>query len=280
MRKFGICKLPMFLSTPQANHTSFYLHDPKEPARDPHLLVPTAQFALFLEEINHELGISLRIPGGNNIDKFHMKFGEGRTPRPRYLRRSLNDTSLDARPWPALPKEDKNKFEAATPPQQTQWREKMKIVKSGFTPKKDNSEKATMKKRHRNQMLVNTQAYLGLRASVDTQDVVFICVDVEAIERRPNPISEIGFAILDTKDIRGVEPGPCGENWRTSLRCHHLRVWEYAGLRNQQYVKGCPDAFDFGYGTPELGNQMEYTDTSLARARFHEKRILTRPSWM
>ncbi|KAK7428566.1 hypothetical protein QQZ08_005004 [Neonectria magnoliae] len=227
----------------------FYLHDPKEPTRDPYLLVPTAQFEVFLDTVNAELGISLSIPKGVNEDKFAIKFGEGGTPRPRYLRRSEDETALEIRPWPKIDAGDVSRFNSATAEKKDSWRSKMNLVKTGLIANKGNNEKAARKQRDRQKMLLDTQEYLCLRSSSVDLDVVFICVDVEAIERSPNPISEIGFAILDTRDIRSVAPGPCGENWRTSIKCHHLRVWEYAGLRNFQFVHGCPDLFDFGEST-------------------------------
>ncbi|KAM0363428.1 hypothetical protein HYE67_007568 [Fusarium culmorum] len=226
----------------------FYLHDPIEPARDPYLLIPSAQFEVFLEEINLKLNTFLRIPVvPMNKDKFYMKFGEGGTPRPRYLRRSLDATSLDIRPWPAVDPEDVRSFEAASAPQKLTWRSKMRIVKSGFAPKRTaDPDKAAKKKRHRDQMLRNTLGYLGLAGDPDGHDIVFICVDVEAIERKPNPISEVGISILDTRDIKGVHPKDAGRGWWPMIKTHHLRVHEYASLRNYQFVKGCPDSFDFG----------------------------------
>lgn len=219
-----------------------------EPARDPYLLVPSAQFEVFLEELNLKLDIFLRIPTGNmNKDKFHLKFGEGGTPSPRYLRRSLDAAALDIRPWPAIDPADIKGFEAASPAQKLIWRSKMRVVKSGFAPKKTTDpDKAARKRGHRNQMLRNTLSYLGLLGDPDGHDVVFICVDVEAIERKPNPISEVGIAILDTRDIKGVHPKDAGRGWWPKIKTHHLRVYEYASLRNYQFVKGCPDSFDFG----------------------------------
>ncbi|KAM0199171.1 hypothetical protein ACHAPI_003620 [Fusarium lateritium] len=215
--------------------------------RDPYLLIPTAQFEVFLEEVNHDLDTSLRIPSGCNTGKFYLKFSEGDTPRPRYLRRSEEETSLDVRPWPAINPNDIRAFEAATPKEKMAWRSKMRVVKTGFVPKNGGDpEKAAKKKRHRDQMLRDTLGYLGLLGDPDGHDIVFVCVDVEAIEIRPNPISEIGFAILDTRDIKGVDPGVVGRGWWPKIKAHHLRVYEYAGLRNHRFVKGCPDCFDFG----------------------------------
>jgi hypothetical protein len=202
---------------------------------------------VFLEEVNHDLDTSLRIPSGCNTGKFYLKFGEGGTPCPRYLRRSEEETSLDVRPWPVINSNDIKAFEAATPKERLAWRSKMRVVKTGFVPKNGaDPDKAAKKKRHRDQMLRNTLSYLGLLGDPDGHDIVFVCVDVEAIEQRPNPISEIGFAILDTRDIKGVDTGVVGRGWWPKIKAHHLRVYEYAGLRNYRYVKGCPDFFDFG----------------------------------
>ncbi|KAI5465547.1 hypothetical protein BGZ63DRAFT_437148 [Mariannaea sp. PMI_226] len=226
----------------------FYLHDPAEPLRDPYLLVPTAQFVAFLDTVNDDLNISLRIPKGGNEHRFYMKFGQGGTPRPRYLRRSRDETSLDVRPWPQICQADIDSFGAATVYMQDEWREKMKIVRTGFArqDKWDKDARRKLKHTERKQMLLQAQTYLGLKGTSQLQDMIFVCVDVEAIERPPNPVSEIGFAILDTKDVLHTRPGLCGENWRTVIKCHHLRVWEYSGLRNSRFVQGCPDAFDFG----------------------------------
>ncbi|KAJ4325664.1 hypothetical protein N0V84_003379 [Fusarium piperis] len=227
----------------------FYIHDPDEPTRDPYLLVPTAQFQAFLDDINLELGISLKIPLGVNTERFYMQFNDLDTPRPRYLRRSQDETSLDIRPWPTINDDDVENYQAAGKEERAEWRDKLKLVKTGFIPKQRNSFKALFNKRNRDLMLKHTQEYLGLVGNPEGHDVVFICVDVEAIERPPNPVSEIGFAILDTRDIQGIAPGECGRGWWPKIRCHHLRVKEYAGLRNYRYVKGCPNAFNFGKST-------------------------------
>ncbi|KAJ4229892.1 hypothetical protein NW759_003258 [Fusarium solani] len=244
-------KVKPFFAQPLADRVwdFFYLHDPDEPTRDPYLLVPTVQFQAFLDDINLELGISLKIPLGVNTERFYMRFNDPDTPRPRYLRRSEDETSLDIRPWPTIDDDDVNLYETAEKGQRAEWRDKLKLVKTGFIPKQRNSFKALFNKRNRDLMLKHTQDYLGLVGNPEGHDVVFICVDVEAIERPPNPVSEIGFAILDTRDIQGIAPGECGRGWWPKIKCHHLRVKEYAGLRNYRYVKGCPNAFNFGKST-------------------------------
>lgn len=77
-------------------------------------------------------------------------------------------------------------------------------------------------------------------------DVVFICFDIETYERTPMLVTEVGFAILDTKDLRGIAPGRGAENWFKLIKGRHLRVEEYRHLRNGLYVEGWPDHFQFG----------------------------------
>lgn len=99
------------------------------------------------------------------------------------------------------------------------------------------------------QTLSQTQLYLGLQGARDPAEkpVVFICIDIEALEEGSKDVSEIGIAVLDTQHLEDVEPGTGAENWFQFIEAHHLRVKEYAGLINYRFVQGCPDNFNFGY---------------------------------
>lgn len=77
-------------------------------------------------------------------------------------------------------------------------------------------------------------------------DAVFICFDVETYERVPKLVTEIGFAILDTRDIRGIAPGEDGRAWFASIQARHFRVKEYRYYKNKEFVAGCPEYFQFG----------------------------------
>lgn len=77
-------------------------------------------------------------------------------------------------------------------------------------------------------------------------DVVFICFDIETYERIPKLVTEIGFAILDTRDIRGVAPGDDGKDWFPFIQARHFRVKEYKHYTNKDFVRGCPEFFMFG----------------------------------
>lgn len=77
-------------------------------------------------------------------------------------------------------------------------------------------------------------------------DAIFISVDVESFEFSHDKVTEVGISTIDTRDLRNVAPGPRGIDWRPLIRSRHFRISEYAHLINRRYVKGCPDAFDFG----------------------------------
>lgn len=76
--------------------------------------------------------------------------------------------------------------------------------------------------------------------------VRFVCVDVEAYERDANVITEIGLAVLDSEDIMDMPTGKDGENWFSEIKAFHLRISEYSSLVNSEFVRGCPDSFNFG----------------------------------
>lgn len=80
------------------------------------------------------------------------------------------------------------------------------------------------------------------------QDVVFICVDVEAYEKDHNKITEIGISTLDTRDLTLTTPGKGGQNWMKLIRARHFRIDEYKYLRNHEFVDGCPDRFEKDFG--------------------------------
>lgn len=215
-------------------------------------MVPTVQFEGFLRSVNRELGTSLAIPGGANQDRFYMRFGQGRTPRPRYLSRSRDRKVFEVEGIPDFQKEDRDSFLKAHGAIQQDWEtlwDMMAPKPVSADKKKNKSRKAAQQKLERERMLHETQDFLHLRGKNTRAGpgVVFVCMDVEAIEMAPNPISEIGIAILDVRDLKGVQPGPSGQNWWQFIKAYHLRTQEYSGLVNHRFVRGCPSQFDFGY---------------------------------
>ena len=218
--------------------------------KEPHLFVPTAQLQLFLDDINKDLGVAFTIPAGVPSNRFLMRFGQGGTPRPRYLMRTEKVTELDIKEFPAVKEEDVYAFKAAAVVRQNDIIEKMKLTRPGYKNDKNGrgQKKAEAKKKDREHMLATAHQILGLVEGGSTQSgFVFVCVDVEKVEQAPNPVSEVGIAILDTQKMTKVAPGPGGRDWWTLIKAHHLRVYEYSGLVNHLYIQGCPGRFDYGY---------------------------------
>lgn len=228
---------------------SFYLHNPNKPVEKPHLLVPTAQFEDFLEGVNRALGIALTIPPGTNRERFCLKFGRGGTPRPRYLFSSSGKQSLERESWPEILDSDTERYTAAPRKQWERFDRMLSRMLASHVSCQDTTRRAEEREAKRamdrRAMMRQTQAHLGIRDGSGA-DVVFVCMDVEAIEVAPHPISEVGIAIQDTSTIRGVAPGPTGSAWWQSIEAYHFRTREYAALVNWRHVQGCPGSFDFG----------------------------------
>ncbi|OQO00452.1 hypothetical protein B0A48_13801 [Cryoendolithus antarcticus] len=80
-------------------------------------------------------------------------------------------------------------------------------------------------------------------------DVVFVCIDCEAWEFDSQEVTEVGVAVLDTRDLRGSQPGEPALIYNeilAKLRYAHYRPVEYALHGNKRHVPGCPEAFGFG----------------------------------
>ncbi|UNI14092.1 hypothetical protein JDV02_000764 [Purpureocillium takamizusanense] len=230
---------------------SYYLHDPRNPDKKPHLLVPTVQFEAFLCGINRELDTQLTIPPGQNRHKFGFNFEErGRMPRPRYLARSENQDSLQHIDWPKFAEEDAVGFNEASEADQAAFVKEFDrlLVPNPITHSERTLDRARQKAFDRRAMMEQVQKHLGLELTEDTLRLrpVFICVDIEALEDPPHPVSEVGIAILDAEKIRIIGSGTSGSNWWPSVKCIHLRTEEYRDLKNHKYVQGCPRDFNFG----------------------------------
>ena len=101
------------------------------------------------------------------------------------------------------------------------------------------------------------------RAPYTQEDsVIFISVDVEAYERDHNRITEIGIATLDTVDIGTMSPGKRGINWMKAIRARHFRIREHGHLKNQDFINGCAEHFQFGSGHPAYRESQELTYSS------------------
>lgn len=152
--------------------------------------------------------------------------------------------------------------------------------------KKARQEQAVYKRKGMVKELRRAQKYLGLLpvedenllpdmaslsiSPVDTtkaapnvfeSEPIFIAIDVEAWEREPKPITEVGVATLDTRDLEDVAPGTHGEGWQGAIRARHFRIVEYRHLVNKDFVDGCPEHFEFGksemIGKDKIGSKVK-----------------------
>jgi hypothetical protein len=150
------------------NH-SFSQQDPST-ARDPLLLVPTAQFKQYLNVVNSRLQKQLTIPRDGAKGKFFISFGEFDTPRPRYLGRANSVAALDAlkKRGCTLPPEDLGQlpFNSAQ-----LFREKMeeiyRSVKIGMGKDPEKLRQMRLERQKGwSRMFKRVQRYLGLRQAI------------------------------------------------------------------------------------------------------------------
>ncbi|KAF2655451.1 hypothetical protein K491DRAFT_778750 [Lophiostoma macrostomum CBS 122681] len=92
------------------------------------------------------------------------------------------------------------------------------------------------------------------------EDLVFVSVDTEFGKYLPKDhscyykILEFGLCTLDTRDIRGLEPGLNGANWLKHIRTKHYRMSDTIGIQSDaKDVRGVPlcvpEHFEFGEST-------------------------------
>ncbi len=238
-------------------------------------MVPTDQFQHLLDTINEKLELSLAIPDGGNNDKFVMRFGEGSTPRPRFLGRCTDSRTFGilSDSIPPLNSDDNLKNSALLPREDFLWRLEM-IHNAGKASGKGKSEKNHRKRiesrRAWGQSTKRIQRYLGLRQEIYypsdgtriappkpldlnfpmvnkmDKSVLFVAIDIEAYEFDQNCITEVGIVTLDTKDLETIAPGEGGENWFEKMQARHLRIAEHTWAVNKRHIKGCANRFDFG----------------------------------
>lgn len=94
--------------------------------------------------------------------------------------------------------------------------------------------------------------YLGLEDKTNSVfnsatplDPVFIAIDVEAFEYATQKVTEVGIAVLDTRELPAF-PNASASEWAEKIRTHHHIIQEHRHLRNKRFVKGCPENFMFG----------------------------------
>ncbi|RMZ17754.1 hypothetical protein D0862_00677 [Hortaea werneckii] len=99
------------------------------------------------------------------------------------------------------------------------------------------------------------QSMLGLQPNptssqgspTPVKDPIFVCIDCEAFEHNHSKITEIGVAVLDTRETAHLHPtsDPL-QAWFQKIQYAHYRPVEYARLQNKTFIQGCPEQFNFG----------------------------------
>ncbi|KAI0202224.1 hypothetical protein F4808DRAFT_83584 [Astrocystis sublimbata] len=256
----------------------FSLGDPNG-RREPLLLVPTVQFEKYLDIASQELNGGFTIPRGGPSDQFNLTFGELDTPRPRFLGRANDVGALAALKQRAnsLPPEDLYNLSPACKrtylDKMDKLYELLHLSKSKVKKQEAAKQRKIQRQKNSGRMLKRVQRYLGLRRPSQhmlnyddlsndpnlvswnickaapfrpQESVRFVCVDIEAYEKDTRLVTEVGLAVLDTKHATDICPGEGGENWFPLIQAHHLRIIERRHLMNSEFVKGCPEAFNFG----------------------------------
>ncbi|PHH63601.1 hypothetical protein CDD81_5693 [Ophiocordyceps australis] len=241
------------------NWDFFQLYDPRHPEKPPHLLVPTIQFVEFLRFINHQLDTFLTIPPDANRGRFCIQFGQGGTPRPRYLFRCDCKSQFDAISWPEIDADDTMSFNRASQKYQSGFAYNIDAMKQqaySANRKRNAHERALKRKVDRRNMMDMVQDHLGIcNGMLVHRNSVFICIDIESLESSPGCVSEVGIAVLDMARIKVNSLQDGGSQLWPFIKAYHLRTKEYSGMRNYRYVHGCPESFDFGKSTfPEGAN--------------------------
>ncbi|CAN8097250.1 unnamed protein product [Discula destructiva] len=263
----------------------FYLYEPETLAdnTDPILFVRTVQLEAFLRKINRKHKLALTIPDGGNEVKFARQFPLS-TPQPRYLDRTTAASSYPKmiRRCPLSDPEDD--LSKATETDRDEFAHVLKRCKESWDGAhgKGRGSKARKKAitRYENRKawghaIKRVQRWLGLSKKASSvvshaaftgqepspspsfgansqapynfeDDVVFVCFDVEMDENNAQVVTEVGFGVLDTRDLKGVAPGQGAENWSKLIQARHLRIKEYLLVKNFKYVDGCPEKFQFG----------------------------------
>ncbi|KAF2091777.1 hypothetical protein K490DRAFT_33126 [Saccharata proteae CBS 121410] len=256
----------------------YYIWPPQDLSDKPLILIRSDQFLELISEINKVVkGLNFSITDNHYEDSLVLQIPHP-SLSPRYLGQSNSRDDYDnmERNVPGRGRRAKDEKTLEAPPLRTLQAFKDKIEAAIELNKNKASAAKARKKEARlvtqqewRRQLKRSQRYLGLRPKtaeaanripdcipainsneaapyIFDSSVVFVCVDIEAYERAHNKITEIGFAILDVNDLKGIAPGDRGQNWFSKIRARHFRISEHSHLHNSEFVAGCADRFEFG----------------------------------
>ncbi|KAI1469361.1 uncharacterized protein F4812DRAFT_326799 [Daldinia caldariorum] len=254
----------------------FCLPYPGTMDREPLLLVPSSQFQQYLKIISAHLGLQLEVPKDGPGVNFFVTFGENGTPIPRFLGRASHRDAFRelTRKTHRLPVDDLSQL---TLDALQKYRKKidelykeLDVESPSKRPdeKKPQGENRYEEKSHYaligGRLIDEAQSYLKLRkplekhimttdSEVDTptpskaeDSVRFIAVDVEVWELSPLAVTEVGLAVLDTRDIADTLSGADGHGWFPLIKSYHFIIEENKHMVNHRFVNGRPMSFNFG----------------------------------
>ncbi|KAG9648038.1 hypothetical protein KCU71_g7697, partial [Aureobasidium melanogenum] len=235
----------------------WYIHSPYFQSERPVIFVPLAQFKQLLLEIDGAYpSFAVRMP--NNPEGtlvFPFEYSDHRLLRPHFLGKSSSKDDFD-RLGSCAPHFGRLADDETGPEHISYFRRDMdaavdagKNKGKSRAAKEAKQEARNLQQHNMRRQVERTEVSLGLSppSSADPDlDVIYIAVDVESYERNHNMITEIGFATLDTRDLKGIPPGEAGKEWHKCVRARHFRINEYKHYVNSEFVRGCPDQFEFG----------------------------------
>nr|POF15218.1 putative nucleolar protein c2c4.08 [Quercus suber] len=265
----------------------YYIYSDQSPTVKPIVLVLEHEFQVVLDDINKQFPeAKVAITDSLRAAGFVLDFDELRPEhRPRFLGRSTSRTQHEhwVKIGPVMTQTSDNMGQDRS---LQAFKDKMALIAE--ISKNKNKEKRALA--HQDRLLqraemtkqtLRAQRYLGLLPKQDQslessmasitlaainpsapspfpfdQEPIIIAFDVEAWENSPNPITEVGIATLDTRDLRGIAPGRVGEEWQKHIRARHFRINEYKSVKNHRFVQGCPADFRFGKSEFVNKNQM------------------------
>ncbi|OTB17871.1 hypothetical protein K445DRAFT_374228 [Daldinia sp. EC12] len=237
--------------------------------KEPILLVPSSQFRNYIDNLGSRLRLKLEIPE-DGLGATFVTFGELGTPFPRFLgRASSRDEFRELkRRVHRLPADDLSQLSTDV---LKEYREKFDGLYGDINGKgppntpKDAKPGPTEPGRL---SIMQAQRYLGFQsrlkillssdpvttdwnvdmlASLEQEGSVrFIAVDVEAWELSQNVITEVGLAVLDTRDTASVIAGEDGCGWFPLIKSYHFIIEEHKYMVNRRHIRGIPHLFNFG----------------------------------
>lgn len=219
--------------------------------------MPLSQFKQLLQEIDGAYpSFGVRMPSNpEGTLVFPFEYSEHRFLRPHFLGKSSSKDEFD-RLSSCAPRFGSLANDETEPEYISHFRRDMEAAvdagknKGKSKAAKEAKQEARIEQQHNMRRQVErTQVSLGLSppsSANSDPNIIYIAVDVESYEHNHNIITEVGFATLDTRDLKGIPPGEAGKDWHKFIRARHFRINEYTHYINSDFVRGCPDQYEFG----------------------------------